>query len=547
MSWNVRGLNSEAKWNSIRDKIQESKCEIVCLQETKRDNFVSSYIKNFCPLALDAFAFLPSVGASGGILVVWKSAVFGWNVVFVNEYAISVEFISKFNGHSWVLTSVYAPCTYSGKRTFLSWFREIQMLAEVDWLVVGDFNLLRRPEDRSREGADPAEMFLFNEVINKLSLVEIPLHGRQFTWSNKQLPPLLERLDWFFSSNSWTLSFPNTFVRTLVMETSDHWPCILEIGTNIPQSKNFHFENYWLNMDRFIDTVVNGWAAQEHISDPAMLITAKFKNLRRSLKAWNKQIPNMFLVISNIKLILNFLKTIELLRNLTLPEWNFRNIISERLILLLKQQRTFWKQRSKIKWVKEGDAGTKFFHAHATISHRKNTITSVQDGQGINWFNHEEKEKVFWEIFKNRLGFSDFSSIHFDMSSLIQPSVDLGDLELPFTKEEIDGVVSQLPNDKSPGPDGFSNEFIKICWPLIAEDFYRLCQAFFLGTVNLKSINSSFITLIPKIDGPQLVSDYRPISLLNSSLKLLTKILANRLQGKIRSLVHKNQYGFIKD
>ena len=42
------------------------------------------------------------------------------------------------------------------------------------------------------------------------------------------------------------------------------------------------------------------------------------------------------------------------------------------------------------------------------------------------------------------------------------------------------------------------------------------------------------------------VSDYKPISLLNTSIKLLTKLLANRLQKKIRGLIHKNQYGFIK-
>ena len=71
-----------------------------------------------------------------------------------------------------------------------------------DWLVVGDFNLLRKPKDRNREGADLNEIFLFNEAINKLDLIELPLHGRQFTWTNKQFPPLLERLDWFFTSNS---------------------------------------------------------------------------------------------------------------------------------------------------------------------------------------------------------------------------------------------------------------------------------------------------------------------------------------------------------
>lgn len=55
-------------------------------------------------------------------------------------------------------------------------------------------------------------MFMFNDAIIALRLVELPLLGRRFTWTNKQSDPLLERLDWFFTSNSWTLSFPNILV-----------------------------------------------------------------------------------------------------------------------------------------------------------------------------------------------------------------------------------------------------------------------------------------------------------------------------------------------
>lgn len=62
----------------------------------------------------------------------------------------------------------------------------------------------------------------------------------------------------------------------------------------------------------------------------------------------------------------------------------------------------------------------------------------------------------------------------------------------------------------------------------------------------MRSINNSYIVLILKNGGPQRVADYRPISLLNSSIKLITKLLANRLQQPIKRLVHQNQYGFIK-
>ena len=88
--------------------------------------------------------------------------------------------------------------------------------------------------------------------------------------------------------------------------------------------------------------------------------------------------------------------------------------------------------------------------------------------------------------------------------------------------------------------------FIKKCWHIIKYDIYELCNDFFNGTVSMQAINSSFITLVPKCNNPTTVNDFRPISLLNSILKLITKLLADRLQKQIIPLIHRNQYGFIK-
>ena len=103
-----------------------------------------------------------------------------------------------------------------------------------------------------------------------------------------------------------------------------------------------------------------------------------------------------------------------------------------------------------------------------------------------------------------------------------------------------------MPTDKAPGPDGFNGLFLKKCWPIVKGDFYTLCQDFYLGNLNIESINTSYIILIPKTSSPESVNDYRPISLMNISRKLLTKILADRLQKVIILLIHRNQYGFIK-
>lgn len=92
----------------------------------------------------------------------------------------------------------------------------------------------------------------------------------------------------------------------------------------------------------------------------------------------------------------------------------------------------------------------------------------------------------------------------------------------------------------------FNGLFFKTCWPIIKGEIYALCNDFFSNNIDLHCRNNLFITMIPKVLSPESVNDYRPISLLNSCLKLITKLLSLRLQRVILSLVHANQYGFLK-
>ena len=182
----------------------------------------------------------------------------------------------------------------------------------------------------------------------------------------------------------------------------------------------------------------------------------------------------------------------------------------------------------------------------ATVSYRRNAITHLKDDHGNLVTDLAGKAALLLVAFKERMGVSLQPHMAFDLQSLISLNVDLDCLIAPITKEEIDNIIKIIPLDKAPGPDGFNGMFLKKCWPLIKEDFYKLCQDFFDGNVNLESINNSYITLIPKVPTPETVNDFRPISLLNCSIKLLTKILAERLQKIILLLLHANQYGFIK-
>lgn len=212
---------------------------------------------------------------------------------------------------------------------------------------------------------------------------------------------------------------------------------------------------------------------------------------------------------------------------------------------LLEAKRLYWKQRSTVHWVKFGDENSELFQAMATHAFRRNYIATLISEDGTSISDHSLKAGALWISFKDRLGIPEFVSIHFELATLIQ-AVNLLDMDLPFSKEEIDFAVKSMPSDHPPRPDGFNGLFMKKCWYIISEDFYRLCEAFWNCNVDLECINGSYITLVPKKDNPLTVNDYMPISLLNYSLKLLTKLLVNRLQHVILDVVHENQYGFLK-
>jgi hypothetical protein len=119
-------------------------------------------------------------------------------------------------------------------------------------------------------------------------------------------------------------------------------------------------------------------------------------------------------------------------------------------------------------------------------------------------------------------------------------------LDEPFSDNEIEMIVKEIPSDRAPGPDGFNGAFLKKCWPKMKEEFKRLVKEFYNGIVNLEAINTAHITLIPKCNDPQTMNDYIYISLVSLPLKFLTKLMANRLQKDIIPILHHNQYGFIK-
>lgn len=113
--------------------------------------------------------------------------------------------------------------------------------------------------------------------------------------------------------------------------------------------------------------------------------------------------------------------------------------------------------------------------------------------------------------------------------------------------EEVWAAIKTLLADKAPGPDGYTGKFYKISWPIIKEDVMEALNRVLQGDVSkLHLLNSAYVTLLPKKAEALEVKDFRPISLIHSFAKIVTKTLANRLASRLPEIVSANQSAFIK-
>ena len=117
----------------------------------------------------------------------------------------------------------------------------------------------------------------------------------------------------------------------------------------------------------------------------------------------------------------------------------------------------------------------------------KNSIASLSLPDDVIVTNHDQKAGILWEAFKNRLGVSVFTEVTYDLHSLLQRH-DLNFLADDFTEEDYNKVISEIPSNHAPGPDGLNGKCIKKCWSIIKPDFLRLFSDFFRDFTDLTSI-----------------------------------------------------------
>ena len=119
-------------------------------------------------------------------------------------------------------------------------------------------------------------------------------------------------------------------------------------------------------------------------------------------------------------------------------------------------------------------------------------------------------------------------------------------LDRPFDEEEVFRVISDFTGDKAFGPDGFSMAFFQCCWCILKAEIMAVFQNFHTQTVFEKSLNASFLALIPKKVDAVEIKDFQPISLVCGIYKIISKVLANHHRRVAHGLILDSQNAFVK-
>jgi hypothetical protein len=159
-------------------------------------------------------------------------------------------------------------------------------------------------------------------------------------------------------------------------------------------------------MPGFLDCVKRSWEKPSKKNHSSAILADKLKSLRFELKKWQTSLSKLKGLIQNCNKVLMVLDALEEERPLFRPEWNFCKIVKLHLDELLSAECSYWKKRCTIRWIKQGEENTKFFHAMAMERFRRNNIAMLKDEAGNELTDHQ-MAGLLWSSYKSRMGHSE--------------------------------------------------------------------------------------------------------------------------------------------
>ncbi|XP_058211589.1 uncharacterized protein LOC131323761 [Rhododendron vialii] len=315
----------------------------------------------------------------------------------------------------------------------------------------------------------------------------------------------MSRIDRVVVNGCWLDLFPESEAIAHVPGISDHCSFLVTIFEKARCRKPFRFYNFWMKNHQFKALVINSWVQPQ--SGSAMLsFSLKLKRLKPVLRNLNSQWDDS-------------------IRDLE------KDVVRTYMELSAAEE-SFKKQKSRVNWLVLGDNNTKFFH-HKVSSHRvRNLSLIIADGIWLDKpadVQHEDARASLQQIIRRKV-----------------PTHMKEDQVKPILIDEVRATLNSIKGDKAPGPDGFCSSFFQQNWDIVGQDLVAAVMLFFEKEYILREWNSTALTLVPKIPNPSMAKDYKPIACCNVVYKVITKIIANRMQQTLPLVISQTQFAFIK-
>ncbi|XP_062113347.1 uncharacterized protein LOC133824478 [Humulus lupulus] len=536
MSWNVRGINKKNKQMSILDVCRVNKIGIGALLETK---IKGDKLKDVMETSFQGWNYYNSMRLEGRILLIWKDSWVKVEVIKDHYQFLHCKVRFCITGQEFCLTVVYGSNQLEARK--LLWSELTNMSLSINpWLIIGYFNAAFDPSDRrggrciSKKELEDARNWLDVGLVEEMKLL-----GSFYTWSNNQEGDnrIYSKLDRVFVNEDWLDIFPSVIAAARWEVTSDHCVIILKQTSILNEAiAPFQFYNMWTSHPQFRITALSNWNKDLRTKgcglDQISWKLIRLKNFEDSKAEYQKAKSDLFSDPQNQNL--SSAERISFLR--------FKN--QEKIY------GSFLRKKSKIEWLQFGNENSSYFHAYMKQRKRANRITSYMTEDGRVEDSYPKVINHFVEHFKTALGCPNKATGNIDSITDLGSTLSVEDqlaLIKPFSSKDVKAAMFSISSIKSLGPDGFGAGFFKSLWKDIRKEVAKAILDFFETGYIPKAMNNTILTLIPKIDHPNIAADFRPIAYCITLYKCISKMLCHRMIGILPKLINQNQGAFIKD
>ena len=224
--------------------------------------------------------------------------------------------------------------------------------------------------------------------------------------------------------------------------------------------------------------------------------------------------------------------------------------LNNSLVALRREQQNGSFIRSRAEWTEYSEKPSKFFLNLETKNRVNKNISEIKLNDNHTITKQEEILTALHDFYQDL-----YRKLPENPTNLADPILDpvtltpeeKAQLELPITKVELDLALKSMKNNKSPGMDGYSPEFLKKIWDQLGCFFLEYINESFTNGELTESQTQGMITCIPKSGKARnLLQNWRPISLLNTSYKLISLCITNRLRKVLNRIISPEQKGFLE-